>query len=166
MIDQNGEATEYRPCVAILLFRADGRVLIAERNDVSDACWQLPQGGIDKGETPLAAAVRELAEETSVTEARFLQENSDWIPYDLPEELRRGDHWSRIRGQNMKLVAFLFTGADSAINIETAEPEFRAWRWAELEELPGLIVSFKRQLYETAVVEFSPLRDSLRDSLK
>lgn len=153
---------DYRPCVAMVLFSGDGRVLVAERNDLEEAAWQLPQGGIDEGEDPPSAALRELEEEIGTRKAEWLAEASEWIAYDLPAAIG-GNPWrGRYRGQRVKLVALRFTGSDEDIDPATESPEFRAWRWVELEELPSLIVAFKRPLYEATVREFAPLRDRLR----
>ena len=144
------------------LLNDSGQVLVAERNDVDEPAWQLPQGGIDEGETPVLAAHRELLEEIG-TDAVILQaEASRWISYDFPQAIANGSWRGRFRGQRVKLMAFLLTGHDMDIDLDTDEPEFRAWKWVELQALPDLIVPFKRQLYEAAVTEFTPLRDRLR----
>lgn len=144
------------------VFSDTGQVLVAERNDVDGPAWQLPQGGIDDGEDPQSAARRELMEEIGTSAVTFCAEATRWITYDLPGSLSK-DHWiSRYRGQRVKLLAFQFTGRDADINVATANPEFRAWTWVELEALPDLIVPFKKALYEAAVREFRPLRDQLR----
>lgn len=154
---------DYRPCVAITLFDSLGRVLVAERNDLDRPAWQLPQGGIDEGETPQIAALRELEEEIGTAAATYAGEVDRWITYDFPGQAARNRWRGRYRGQRVKIMAFRFTGSDDDINLETENPEFRSWRWAALEELLDLIVPFKRPLYEAAVDEFAPLRDSLRD---
>lgn len=153
----------YRPCVGVLLFNDDGRVLVAQRRDVAGEAWQLPQGGIDPGESPRAAALRELREEIGTDRVEVLAETQDWLRYDLPEPLaaRRWD--GRFRGQKQKWFALRFLGQDSEIDLETEHPEFRAWRWAELAELPGLAVGFKRPVYERLVEEFAPLVRRLRE---
>jgi len=152
---------DYRPCAAIVLFDATGRVLVAERNDLPETAWQLPQGGIDDGETPEQAALREMVEELGTARAELAASAPDWVAYDLPAPNAAG--WSgRYRGQRVMAVALRFTGSDGDIDLATAHPEFRAWKWVELEELPGLIVAFKRPLYEAVVAAFTPLRDRLR----
>jgi len=157
-----GGPEEYRPCVAMLLFNRDGRVLVAERIDLPEAAWQLPQGGVDEGESARTAARRELNEEIGTDDVAFLSETPGWIAYDLPCHIAGVPWRGRYRGQRVRLVAFRFTGTDADIDLDTDKPEFRTWKWIELEELPGLIVAFKRPLYEAAVREFGALRDSLR----
>lgn len=154
----------YRPCVAIALFNSDGQVLVAERNDAADACWQLPQGGIDPGETPTDAALRELEEETGTAAAIFLSETPSWTCYDWPEGAVRTPGKGQYRGQRVKSVALCFTGIDEDIDLATAHPEFRAWRWVELEDIPALIVTFKRPLYDVTVAAFLKTRDHIRNN--
>lgn len=147
----------YRRGVGIALFNRAGRVFVATRIDTPGDAWQMPQGGIDRGERPRAAAARELAEETGITKAKFLGESKEWIPYDLPAPLI-GKAWrGRYRGQLQKWFALGFTGDDSEIDLAaTGHPEFSAWRWVELVETPDLIVPFKRELYRRVVEEFLP----------
>lgn len=152
----------YRPCVAMAVFNDAGLVLVAERNDVEEAAWQLPQGGIDRGEDVLTAACRELREEIGTSAVTYRTEAARWITYDLPGGMAETPWAGRYRGQRVKLVAFRFAGSDADIVLETAHPEFRAWKWVKLEALPDLIVPFKRALYEAAVREFTPLRDEIR----
>lgn len=147
----------YRPGVGILLANAKGQVFVAQRIDNPGPAWQMPQGGIDKGEEPLAAAWREMKEEIGTDRARYLGESKDWLQYDLPVELVPQIWKGRYRGQKQKWYAFRFTGTDRDIDIETEHPEFSAWRWADLAELPDLIVPFKRQLYLDIVAEFRTL---------
>lgn len=153
----------YRFGVGLVLFNQEGLVFTARRNDTPDA-WQFPQGGIDKEETPLAALFREMEEETGVTQALVLQETPDWLSYDLPEELL-GKVWGgRHRGQRQKWFALLHQGQDSAININTQNPEFDAWRWMELEEIVSQIVPFKRDLYQEIVKTFRPIAHYLKEA--
>ena len=155
---------DYRPCVAMVLFNDAGQVLVAERNDIDEPAWQLPQGGIDDGEDARAAARRELLEEIGTPAVTFRAEAPRWITYDLPGSIAKGRWIGRYRGQRVKLMAFQFSARDMDINIDTEKPEFRAWKWVELETLPALIVPFKKALYEAAVQEFGPLRDQLRQT--
>jgi putative (di)nucleoside polyphosphate hydrolase len=147
----------YRPGVGIVLFNQRGQVFVAQRIDNPGPAWQMPQGGIDKGEEPLAAAWREMKEEIGTDRARYIGESKHWLQYDLPVELVPQIWKGRYRGQKQKWFAFRFLGDDRDIDIETEHPEFSSWRWAELEEIPGLIVPFKRQLYEDLVAEFAAL---------
>lgn len=145
------------------LFNDAGFVLVAERNDVEGEAWQLPQGGIDKGEDAYAAAHRELREEIGTTAITLRAEASRWITYDFPSSIGKTRWQGQYRGQRVKLMAFQFTGRDSDIDLATAKPEFRAWKWTELASLPSMIVPFKKDLYIAAVEEFTPLRDQLRN---
>jgi putative (di)nucleoside polyphosphate hydrolase len=159
---QNFEDLPYRRGVGIVLLDASARVFVAQRIDAPGPAWQMPQGGIDAGENPRAAALRELNEEIGTAKARILAESRDWIRYDLPRDLA-GKVWrGRYRGQEQKWYAMRFEGEDRDIDIATEHPEFSAWRWAEFEELPGLIVAFKRPLYEAVVAEFRDLVAELR----
>lgn len=151
----------YRPNVGAVLFARDGRVLIARRADVPNAegpaaGWQLPQGGMDDGEDPRVAVMRELAEEIGTDRAEIIGEHPDWLTYDLPPELV-GVAWKgRWRGQTQKWFALRFTGRDADIRLDTdPHPEFDAWRWALLAELPGLAVGFKRPIYEVLARDFA-----------
>ena len=156
------EDLPYRRGVGVVLLDASARVFVAQRIDTPGPAWQMPQGGIDPGEDPRAAALRELEEETGTAKARILAESRDWIRYDLPHDLA-GKVWrGRYRGQEQKWYAMRFEGEDRDIDIATEHPEFSAWRWAEFEELPDLIVEFKRPLYEAVVAEFRDLVAELR----
>jgi len=139
----------YRPCAGVMLMNREGRVFVGQRLDSTLEAWQMPQGGIDPGEDPLEAAYRELWEETGVTRDHVALAGTapDELYYDLPEDLV-GKVWKgRWRGQRQRWFLFRFTGSDADVNIASAEPEFRAWRWAEPAELPDIIVPFKRELY-------------------
>ena len=150
--------TEYRPCVGIMLFHSDRqRVFVARRIDTRAEAWQMPQGGIDKGESPEDALFREMYEEIGTDKAVVLAESKDWLSYDLPEELVPRLWNGKYRGQTQKWFALEFTGEDADINIETEHPEFLEWRWEKLENIPQMIVPFKRALYQQLVEEFSYL---------
>lgn len=140
-----------------MLLDADDRVFVAQRIDTQVEAWQMPQGGIDDGEDPLATAFRELEEEIGTAHAELIAESRDWLTYDLPPELV-GKVWKgKYRGQKQKWFAMRFLGTDADINLDTAHPEFNAWRWERLERLPEIIVPFKRRLYEEIVAEFAPV---------
>jgi len=150
------EVPGYRPAVGIMLLNRDGLVFVGRRIDMPErlAAWQMPQGGIDPGETPRQAALRELGEEVGTDRAEILAESRAWLRYDLPAEIA-GRMWGgRFRGQRQKWFAMRFTGHDADIDIATEHPEFDAWRWAAPAELPELIVPFKRPLYCDVIADF------------
>jgi putative (di)nucleoside polyphosphate hydrolase len=161
-------ALPYRPCVGIALFNATGLVWIGNRSDKEAEgegeghWWQMPQGGLDEGEDPYKAALRELYEETSVKHVSLLREAPGWLTYDLPPELV-GQSWSgRYRGQKQKWFALRFEGKESEIDVRHPgggkfKPEFSSWRWEKLSRLPELIVPFKRKVYEEVVAAFGSL---------
>jgi putative (di)nucleoside polyphosphate hydrolase len=149
--------TLYRPCVGIMLLNRENDVLVAQRLDMTSDAWQMPQGGIDRGETPLRAAWREMREEIGTDRATLLAESPRWLRYDLPDELARTLWGGRFRGQEQKWFAFRFEGEDSDIDIATRRPEFSTWKWVPMAELPAIIVPFKRQLYRDIVDEFAYL---------
>jgi putative (di)nucleoside polyphosphate hydrolase len=146
----------YRRNVGIMLVNRDGLAFAARRLDTPDS-WQMPQGGIDKGESPRAAGLRELKEEIGTDDAEIIAETRDWLRYDLPDHLV-GKVWKgRYRGQEQKWLLARFTGRDEDIDLDTHHPEFDAWRWVEPGDLPTLIIPFKRPIYEAVVAEFLPL---------
>jgi putative (di)nucleoside polyphosphate hydrolase len=160
-------ATRYRPCVGIALFNRQGRVFIGRRKDkdlVEHVApgheWQMPQGGIDKGEEPFAAAMRELREETNVRSVSLLAEAPDWYAYDLPDAIAEQAWKGRYSGQRQKWFALRFEGPDEEIDIANPagghDAEFDAWRWERIELLPELIIPFKRPVYERVVTLFAP----------
>jgi putative (di)nucleoside polyphosphate hydrolase len=141
----------YRPCVGIMLFNRDGRVFVGKRIDQTVEGWQMPQGGIDKGESPKQAALRELKEEVGTDKAEIISEMEDWITYDLPKHLIGVAFHGKYRGQKQKWFALRFTGEDGDIDLTTHEPEFSAFRWVDLKTLPSLIVPFKRDTYKAVI---------------
>jgi putative (di)nucleoside polyphosphate hydrolase len=151
----------YRPNVGAVLFNRDGLIFVARRANMPNAegpagGWQLPQGGIDPGEDPGVAIFRELEEEIGTAKAEVIGEHPDWLTYDLPPGLL-GIAWrGRYRGQRQRWFALRFTGEDSDIRLDLdPHPEFDAWRWVRLAELPGLAVPFKRAIYQVLAVSFA-----------
>ncbi|MEO0944912.1 MAG: RNA pyrophosphohydrolase [Pseudomonadota bacterium] len=163
----------YRSCVGVVLFNKQGDVWLGKRQWTHDPehrepnhLWQWPQGGIDKGEEPLAAAKRELYEETSVSSISLIAEVPDWLNYDLQKEMLGIGLKGKYRGQTQRWFAFLFEGEDSEINVKApgggAHPaEFSEWRWGTLEEAPDLVVPFKRDVYEKVVANLQSVRATL-----
>jgi putative (di)nucleoside polyphosphate hydrolase len=146
----------YRPCAGVMLLNRAGQVFVGQRLDSVLEAWQMPQGGIDPGEAPIEAAWRELWEETGVRRdlAALIDEEPEELYYDLPEDLV-GKVWKgKWRGQRQRWFLFRFLGEDADVNIQTAEPEFRAWRWAAPRDLPEIIVPFKRELYKELLTVF------------
>ncbi len=146
----------YRPCVGVMLVNREGHAFVGQRLDSDVPAWQMPQGGIDKGEDWREAGLRELWEETGVTADLVapIAETGDWIRYDLPEELV-GKIWKgKYRGQKQKWLLLRYLGSDEQIRIETEHPEFSTWRWLPVEELVANIVPFKRAVYEQVVAAF------------
>lgn len=165
----------YRDCVGVALFNRKGEVFVGRRKagvhwenrDELQTPWQMPQGGIDAGEDPLAAAVRELYEETSVSSASLLTEAPEWIFYDLPDDALGKALKGKYRGQRQRWFAFAFTGEDSEINVDTPgggehKAEFDDWRWEKLGRTPELIVPFKREAYEQVVAAFADIPGQLQ----
>ncbi len=158
------ESLPYRPCVGTMVLNRQGRVFIGRRIDGPEHvdaahAWQMPQGGVDPGEDTWLAALRELYEETNIRSVEKLGEIAEWLTYDIPRDLV-GQAWKgKYRGQTQKWYALRFTGDEREIDIAHPagghEPEFSTWRWEELAKLPGLIVPFKRNVYERVAKEFA-----------
>lgn len=162
------EDLPYRPCVGVMILNSNGLVWAGRRipdgnseYDGSPQLWQMPQGGIDKGEDPLDAAYRELYEETGIRTVTLLAEARDWINYDLPPQLIGIGLKGKFRGQTQRWFAFRFEGDEGEIAINPPPgghgPEFDAWEWKPMQELPRLIVPFKRAVYDQVVAEFQHL---------
>jgi putative (di)nucleoside polyphosphate hydrolase len=154
----------YRPCVGLMLLNDRGQVFVAQRVDVRGAAWQMPQGGIDAGESPREAAMRELKEEIGTDSAEILAESQHWHRYDLPAHLVPKVWGGKYRGQTQKWFALRFTGDDAEIDLESHEQEFQAWCWADVAKLPSMIVPFKRDVYDQVIEEFRPVVDRLRQN--
>ena len=162
------EDLPYRPCVGVMVLNRAGLAFIGRRIDGPEHidashAWQMPQGGIDSGEEPWPAARRELREETNIRSVERVAEISDWLTYDIPREIV-GQAWKgKYRGQKQKWFAVRFTGSESEIDVEhpegAHEPEFATWRWEPLKNVPGLVVPFKRAVYDRVVREFLPLTE-------
>jgi len=154
----------YRPAVGIMLLNPAGLAFIGRRIDMPAglAAWQMPQGGIDPGETPRQAAFRELKEEVGTDKAEIVAETRGWLHYDLPTDIASRMWSGRWRGQRQKWFLMRFTGEDADINPATEHPEFDAWEWVEPRRLPELIVPFKRPLYCDLLAEFREHLPSIR----
>ncbi len=153
----------YRPCVGITLMNCTGKVFVARRVDDPEGYWQMPQGGIDKGETAIEAAFRELEEETGTAKAELLLEMADWVDYDLPPGLADKVWKGRYRGQKQRWFCLLFTGQDSDIDINTAHPEFTEWRWMDLQDAVQEVIPFKRDIYRHVADAFAQTALNLRN---
>jgi putative (di)nucleoside polyphosphate hydrolase len=152
---QETTRTRYRQCVGIMLINGHGLVLVARRADMpATPAWQMPQGGIDWGETPREAAIRELEEEVGTAKAEIVAESRGWLTYDFPPELAGRVWGGRFRGQRQKWFLMRFTGCDADIDLAAKHAEFDAFRWVDPDEVPRLIVAFKRRLYAAVVGEF------------
>jgi putative (di)nucleoside polyphosphate hydrolase len=163
------ENLPYRDCVGICVFNKDNKVWIGNRLGASELedshyTWQMPQGGIDKGEEPLEAALRELYEETSIKNVSLIREAPQWLHYDFPDHVVKAGKIGKYRGQRQRWFAFRFKGEESEIEVINpgggAHPqEFEGWRWESLDRTPDLIVPFKRQVYLSVLDAFSDLAD-------
>jgi putative (di)nucleoside polyphosphate hydrolase len=150
------EQRPYRPCVGIFLLNNDGLVFAGRRIDSRAEAWQMPQGGIDAGESPLQACMREMREEIGTNTAELISQHDDWLYYDIPLPLADRLWQGRYKGQKQKWMALRFTGDDSDINIATEEPEFCEWKWLSPHDLVDLAVPFKRDVYQNVLAAFAP----------
>ena len=150
------EQRPYRPCVGIFLLNNDGLVFAGRRIDSRAEAWQMPQGGIDAGESPLQACMREMREEIGTNTAELINQHDDWLYYDIPLPLADRLWQGRYKGQKQKWMALRFTGDDSDIKIATEEPEFCEWKWLSPHDLVDLAVPFKRDVYQNVLAAFAP----------
>ncbi len=156
MTPEDAAKLPYRPCAGVVMINSKGLIFAGMRKDSDSAAWQMPQGGIDDGEAPLDAALRELWEETGVTAdlVELVAEAPGWITYDLPPELL-GRVWKgKFRGQTQRWFLFRFLGRDDQVDIATEHPEFSDWRWIGAEAMVAAIVPFKRQVYAQVIAAF------------
>ncbi|EPX79766.1 RNA pyrophosphohydrolase [Salipiger mucosus] len=146
----------YRPCVGVMLVNETGEVFVGQRIDSDQPAWQMPQGGVDEGEAPREAALRELWEETGVPSdlVTVEAETDEWIPYDLPHHIVPHIWKGRYKGQEQKWFLLRFHGSDEQVNIRTDHPEFSSWRWLAPEKVVTQIVPFKRAVYERVLSAF------------
>lgn len=158
----------YRPCVGLALFNRHGQVFMGERipkkGEVLTHSWQMPQGGIDEGENPETAALRELAEEVGTNKARIVSQIDDWLYYDIPPAMALRLWKGKYKGQRQKWIALEFLGTDADIRLDAhSAPEFTGWKWVPIDEVVGMAVTFKREVYTRVVAEFAPFAEALRN---
>ncbi|MCC8417915.1 MAG: RNA pyrophosphohydrolase [Rickettsia endosymbiont of Bryobia graminum] len=154
-ITTNYRKLPYRPGVGMMIIDKNSNVFVGKRIDTKIQAWQMPQGGINLGETPSVAALREMLEEIGCNKGTIIAESKYWYSYDLPQALIPKLWGGNFRGQKQKWFLIKFTGTNEEININTLAPEFEEWHWAELDELLSIIIPFKRKLYKAVIKEFS-----------
>ena len=152
----------YRPCVGIFLINDKGMVFAGRRIDSPAEAWQMPQGGIDLGETPIEACLREMEEEIGNRKATVLHEIKEWLNYDIPKTLAEKLWHGQYKGQKQKWVLLRYNGLDTDINIETAMPEFCEWKWISPNKLIDLAVPFKRDVYRHVLSTFEPYIEKMQ----
>ncbi|MGV6803659.1 MAG: RNA pyrophosphohydrolase [Ruegeria sp.] len=147
----------YRPCVGVMLMNSEGKIFVGQRNDRFEDAWQMPQGGVDKGEAPRDAVLRELLEETGVTSdlVEIVDETGGWMPYDLPLDIVPHIWKGRYRGQEQKWFLLRYIGRDDQIDIKTEHPEFTRWKWQDPARLVDEIVPFKKTVYQQVIDAFA-----------
>ncbi len=147
----------YRLGVGMMILDSKNRVFVGKRIDTKIDAWQMPQGGINPGETPSKAAIREMCEEIGSDKGDIIAESKQWYSYDLPKSLTPKLWGGSFRGQKQKWFLIRFTGTDNDINVNTEQPEFSSWRWINYKELSHIVIPFKRKLYSSVMEEFLPL---------
>ena len=147
----------YRRCVGLVVINKDGLVFVGKRIDSNLNAWQMPQGGIENGESPRNAGLREMKEEIGTNNVKLIGEMDNWLNYDIPQKLSSKLWNGKYRGQTQKWLAFQFLGNDDEININTEDPEFKEWKWEEHKNLVNLAVPFKKDIYKKIINEFSHL---------
>ncbi|NKB58148.1 MAG: RNA pyrophosphohydrolase [Alphaproteobacteria bacterium] len=158
------DSRPYRPCVGVMLLNADGLVFVGSRIDTPGENWQMPQGGIDDGESPRDAALRELEEEVGTREAVIVAESAHWYSYDLPAHFSKRSWNGRYRGQTQRWFAMRFAGQDSDIRLDRHKPEFSDWQWVPMKRVVDMITPFKQAVYREVIREFSHLIPRSADS--
>lgn len=164
MSDDERNPDHYRPNVGLVVFHTTGLVFLGKRvHTPAPFQWQFPQGGMDDGETPRQAALRELEEETGIApkHVELLEETDDWLYYEFPPGVRESRGWT-YRGQRQKWFALRFIGHDSDIRLDAHTPEFSDWRWASLDQAVELVIPFKRPVYEEAARRFQRFASGAR----
>lgn len=151
------EKLPYRRGVGMMIINNEGQVFLGKRVESKYEAWQMPQGGIDNAETPSKAVQREMMEEIGCNKGEIIAETKKWYSYDIPEFLVSKLWDGKYKGQKQKWFLIRFTGENSDIDIQTDNPEFREWCWADITDLPQLIVPFKKLLYDAVLEEFTPL---------
>lgn len=154
----------YRPSVGLMIINDKFEVFVGKRLDSKTEAWQMPQGGIDDGEAPRVSALREMKEEIGTNNAEIIAETKQWYHYDLPFYLISKLWNGRYRGQRQKWFLLKYLGADEDITIDNEHPEFIAWKWVKMEELPQIIVPFKKSLYISVIEEFRDVIISLKET--
>ena len=148
---------KYRKCVGMMIINKEKKILVGRRIDHPSGFWQMPQGGIENGESPRNAGLREMKEEIGSNNVKLIGEIDNWLNYDIPQKLSSKLWNGKYRGQTQKWLAFRFLGNDEEINIDTEDPEFKEWKWEEHKNLVNLAVPFKKDIYKKIINEFSHL---------
>ncbi len=149
------ETKLFRPCVGLVLINHDGLIFLGQRLDSNLDAWQMPQGGIDDGETPYQAGLREMMEEVGTNNVEFLGEMEEWLDYEIPDKLAKRLWDGKYIGQTQKWLAFRFLGKDEEININTKDPEFSTWKWEKANQALKLAVPFKKDIYKKVIEKYN-----------